>query len=115
MKAIYRPENAPARSLTSGGEYHILGITSENFIVLDNDCEPILFPQGDFHVVDPRVPSDWIWKYSAIEDFWGLASVLSNGDLEKFHDGDQVTISKFNSYLQQLGITCNPTVIQNEP
>lgn len=50
-------------SLTVDREYEVIGICCNDYQLLDDDCEPILYDAICFEVTDPSEPPFWITKY----------------------------------------------------
>jgi|WetSurMetagenome_2_1015567.scaffolds.fasta_scaffold264314_2 hypothetical protein len=40
-------------------EYFVIGIGQEDFRIVDDAGEPILYPKGLFDIVDPSLPAGW--------------------------------------------------------
>ena len=60
-------EPNPSRSeesfltLTVGNIYRVYGVSYDSFRIMDDFGEPVLYEKELFEVVDPVLPSDWIF------------------------------------------------------
>ncbi len=67
--------------------YEVIGITYENYRVIDEIGEPILYPKYLFEVTDPLIPADWIWeKYASDEYYIDPPELSERGFYEDFFD-----------------------------
>ena len=48
------------RGLTPGATYHVVGVDTESFRVVDDNGEPLLYSKDLFDIVDSSLPSDWV-------------------------------------------------------
>lgn len=95
MRVVLREPDAPDGrhfwSLTVGREYEVLGIEADEYRLLDDTGEPILFDPMCFEIVEPREATFWLSKYGdggeryAYPPGWGVP-----GFFEGWHDGVKV-------------------------
>jgi hypothetical protein len=58
----------------------VIGLDHESFRVLNDNEEPILYPKELFEVIDPDIPTNWIWeRYSDEEYYVNPPSYMSQG------------------------------------
>jgi hypothetical protein len=71
--------------LTSGCEYFVLGVEAENFRVINDGGELILYPRDLFDVSDASIPPDWLRQEDEDGDvFCGPSATLEPGFFEDF-------------------------------
>jgi len=94
-------------SLTQGKEYIVIGLDHDCFRVIDDKCEPILFPKGGFKLVDDSVPPDWVWQRESDDVYYADPPELARpGFYEQYFDGKPEIINQFNDYLRRAGLLC---------
>jgi hypothetical protein len=105
MKVVLRSQSATDGSnywnLTLGQTYEVLGIECDDYRILDDRNEPVLFDPICFEVTDSREPTNWI---SSIEDGaryayppgWGVT-----GFFEAWHHRHPVVRRSFWQALEQ--------------
>ena len=87
-------------SLTVGGEYDVLGIEADDFRLLNDNGEPILYDLECFEVVDPTEPPFWKSVLGDEEERyayppgWGVP-----GFFEAWHDRDKLVRKVFTEQL----------------
>ena len=104
MKVVLRNRDAPDGSnycsLTVGHEYEVLGIESDNYRLLNDGGEPIVFDRTCFAVVDPCEPIFWVSEFGeageryAYPPGWGVP-----GFFEDWHDGVRIIRQVFVAQL----------------
>jgi hypothetical protein len=104
MRVVLRNRDAPdgriLRSLTVGRVYEVLGIEADNYRLLDDTGEPILFDPVCFAVADPNEPEFWLSQFGeegeryAYPPGWG-----EPGFFEDWHDGVEVVRRAFAEQL----------------
>ena len=104
MRVALRNPDAPDGrrfwSLTVGREYEVLGISGDNYRLLDDKGEPILFDPACFEVTDAREPAFWVSEHGeegeryAHPPGWGVP-----GFFEDWHDGNVTTRHIFAAQL----------------
>lgn len=91
MKVVLRNSVAPDGrnlwSLTVGREYTVLGIECDDYRLMADTSEPLLFPPECFELVDPSEPDFWVSEVGddgeryAYPPGWGVS-----GFFEAWHD-----------------------------
>lgn len=75
------------RSLTLGKEYLVIGLNDEDYRVVNDFNEPILYPKECFEITDSRVPEDWRRDDHADGEYRiNPIEVAKPGFYEKFFD-----------------------------
>ena len=66
-------------SLVPDKEYRVLCLEDDDYRILDENRQPLLFPKGAFDVVDETKPFDWISvRYRRNQsEYWRPAELLS--------------------------------------
>ena len=92
-------------SLTVGVIYPVLGIDDENYRVVNDLLEPVLYGKDIFDVVESTVPGDWInRKYEDGEYHFYPPDFSEVGFFEDYFDGFAPAIEKYNRYLKLNGL-----------
>jgi hypothetical protein len=60
LRAPDTPDGRQYASLTVGREYVVLGIEADDYRLLNDDGEPVLFDPAYFEVADPTEPAFWV-------------------------------------------------------
>jgi hypothetical protein len=96
----YAPDGRHFWSLTVGREYEVIGIEADNFRLMDDCGEPVLFDPICFEATDFQEPSFWINEFGedgeryAYPPGWGVP-----GFFEAWHDQVEIIQSMFNAQL----------------
>ncbi len=81
--------------------YDVIGLDDENFRVIDEKGEPILYPKYLFVVIDDFVPSRWIKReYSDGEYFIDPPELSKRGFYEDYFDHKEYAIKLFEAVLR---------------
>lgn len=92
-----------AHSLTVGGEYEVLGICVDDFRLLDDQNEPVLYDAQCFKVTDAEEPSFWVSQLGAEGERYADPIEWSMpGYFEDWHDGVIDVVSTFWIDLDRL-------------
>jgi len=105
MKVILRNTHASdgrdfRHSLTVGGEYEVLGIEADDYRLLNDKGEPILYDPECFDVVDQAEPAFWKSEVGdegeryAYPPGWGVP-----GFFEAWHDRNKLVQKVFAEQL----------------
>jgi hypothetical protein len=85
--------------------YHVIGFDDENFRIMNDLNEPVLYPKYLFNVIDSVLPTDWIkTSYDEGEYFVNPLELSEPGFYEDYFDGVPDAVEKFLSYLYSHGI-----------
>ena len=88
-------------SLTVGRVYEVLGIACDDYRLLDDTGEPVVFDRSCFSIVDPTEPSNWV---SEIDDGARYACPPGwdePGFFEDWHDGVPKVRESFWKQLEE--------------
>jgi hypothetical protein len=87
--------------LAPGKEYEVLCIEDGEFRLLGESNDPVLYPCDILSLIDPSIPSGWIFSIYATSDCGeyslGPKEFLVPGFWEEYHDRNPHAISVFNS------------------
>lgn len=87
--------------------YQVIGFDDENFRVLNDVGEPILYPKDLFIVLDSSYPDNWVRMEFDDGQYYVNPPELSElGFYEDFFDGEQKALEKFNLYLAVNNLKC---------
>jgi len=86
--------------LTPKKIYEVIGINYEDYRVVDDIGEPILYPKYLFEVIDPSVPETWIREeYSPDEYYIDPPELCRPGFYEEYFDGKPEAKAIFEQFL----------------
>jgi hypothetical protein len=78
----------------------VIGINHEDYRVVNDICEPILYPKYLFEVVDPAVPESWIREEYGPDEYYIDPPELSRpGFYEDYFDGKPEARKIFAQFL----------------
>ena len=90
--------------LSPAKEYDVIGLNHDNFRVVDDKGEPVLFSRNIFDIVDNTIPLDWIWDRFSDDEYYASPPELHGpGFFEDFFDGKDEAFQRFQSYLKRMG------------
>jgi len=85
--------------------YTVIGIEADNYRVIDDAEEPVLFSPKLFEVVDAQEPDDWVTEYGTEGERYSYPPQLASaGFFEDFFDGDQEVKQVFWNYVKKANI-----------
>ena len=91
--------------LSPGRTYTVLQISQDNFRVIDDRAEPILYPKALFDIVDNKIPNGWSFRdVGDGEYFVGPSDFMERGFYEDYFDKEPHAITKFEA-LRKLSET----------
>lgn len=91
--------------LSPNTEYVVIGIDNENYRVVNDSLEPVLYPKTIFDVLDDSIPTDWVrTDFEDGEYFIDPPQFSEIGFFEDYFDGIESALSTYNSYLKNNGI-----------
>jgi len=91
--------------LTPGREYDVIGLEADQFRIIDDDGDPVLFPPSLFIVVKGKLPKDWIEKRGAEGERYAYPPQLDRvGFFEDWHDGQETARHDLSMYLKSPGV-----------
>lgn len=80
--------------------YYVIGVDDENYRVINETGEPILYPKKLFTVVDPKIPEGWVKKsYSDGEYFIDPPELSEPGFYEDYFDGKPYALEIFRNFI----------------
>ncbi|MCD4727217.1 MAG: hypothetical protein K8R46_06125 [Pirellulales bacterium] len=88
--------------LTSGMDYRVIGIECDDYRIINDKNDPVLYPSRLFDITDSTEPSDWISK---IEDgcrYAYPAELNEVGFWEDYHDNVPTVVDVFHKYMAGL-------------
>jgi hypothetical protein len=96
--------------LTGGCVYHVVGINDDDFRVINDSGEPLLYEKGLFDVIDPSLPDDWVTEWY---EEGGVEYCRKNppelhrpGFYEDYFDNMKYATEIFLSYCKREGLPC---------
>ncbi|MCE5327221.1 MAG: hypothetical protein LLG01_12505 [Planctomycetaceae bacterium] len=107
MKVKLRPpmdnlENVP-RGVRPGYEYLVLGIEADDYRLLNDEAEPVLYDLTLFDIVDDQEPSNWIHHVGPDGEHYAYPPELNaRGFFEDYHDGVPASVETFRRFLSSL-------------
>jgi hypothetical protein len=101
-------QNADAlpHGVTAGKDYLVLGIEADDYRLLNDELEPVIYSSSLFEVVDSQEPSSWIHQVGSDGEHYAYPPELGEpGFFEDYHDGLPGAVMAFRRYLESLGQT----------
>ena len=105
MKVIYKrkPADGTIPRLIFGREYLVVGLDDENYRVVDEDSEPILYARECFDVTDASIPPDWVRDEGRAGDYYiDPPECAKRGFYEAYFDDKPEAVATFNRVLARL-------------
>lgn len=87
--------------LTPGMDYRVIGIECNDYRILNDDGDPVLYPPQLFDITDATEPADWI---STVEDGcrYAYSTEFNEGGFwEDYHDKVPEAVERFNRYMAE--------------
>jgi len=95
-------------NLSSNKIYFVVGLDDQNYRLIDDINEPILYRKELFEVIDESIPSNWVRvDYDDGEYYIDPPELSVTGFYEDYFDGNAVAIKKFNRYMKLNGLISN--------
>jgi hypothetical protein len=96
------PDGREFSSLTIGREYEVIGIVADDYHLVDDLGEPIIFDSVCFNVTDLTEPEFWVAEFGdGGERYAGPAAWMAPGFFEDWHDGDLKSREAFAKQLAE--------------
>jgi len=90
-------------SLTVGREYEVIGLCADDYQLLNDRDEPILYDACCFEVTDPAEPAFWVCEVGTDgERYAHPPEWPARGYFEDWHDGVAAVVSEFWADLPRL-------------
>ena len=105
LKEGLAADRIPPR-LSRDKQYLVLEIEADDFRVVDDDDDPVLYEPDLFDVIDATEPSDWVSEYGEDGERYAEPEELVKYDRyvwEKYHDGVPEAIQAVQAYLRKVG------------
>lgn len=88
--------DAGTHGLTPGRMYAVIGIEADDYRVLNDLGEPVLYSTDAFEVIDAREPADWISKAGDGGERYAYPPALSRpGFFEDYFDREPAAVATF--------------------
>jgi hypothetical protein len=85
--------------------YDVIGVSADDYRVINERGEPILYPHYLFEVIDSSIPESWAKKYFDPDEFYIDPVELSKpGFYEDYFDGKPEARRIFENFLISQGI-----------
>ncbi len=89
--------------LTVGRRYEVLGICADNYQVLDDDDDPILFDPSGFRIIDDAEPEFWVNDWGDDGERYAHPEAWSRpGFFEDYHDRVRAVRDEFWDGVREL-------------
>lgn len=96
------------QNLTPLKTYFVVEIGRDFYRVVNDRKEPIAYPSYLFEIVDPRLPSGWMFVESEVGFFIRPIELLSEkGFYMRYFDGDPEAIALFEKVYERMMIEEN--------
>lgn len=107
VKSIPTVETVNSKNpfLTPNTVYWVVGFDDENYRIIDDNNEPILYPKYLFEVIDNSQTDDWVKvSYDDGEYFVDPPELSDTYFYEKYFDGDKESREIFKKYCLKKGL-----------
>jgi len=91
-------------ALTPEKEYLVVGLYGEDFRIVNDRGEPILYHLSLFTIVDSDIPNDWIWEFDGEVYSASPAKLAIRGFYEDYFDKKEYALKLFDEYLREVGL-----------
>ena len=89
-------------SLTKGKGYEVIGIEADDYRIVNDDGEPVLYSPRLFHVVDRSRPKDWVKAHGEGGELYAYPPETgAAGFFEDWHDGVASARRVFTRFLRK--------------
>jgi hypothetical protein len=97
-----RHDEREHQNLAPGRVYEVIGLDDENYRVVNDAGEPILYPKALFEVTDPTIPQEWVRRdYVDGEYHHDPPEFSDRGFFERYFDGRSREVEIFRGYLDR--------------
>ena len=95
-------KSARCKDLAPRQPYVVIGIEAGEFRILNDAGRPYLYPPGEFEVLDPREPEDWITEFGEDGERYSYPPSLNTpGFFEDFFEGRPKAVKLFWHVVNQ--------------
>jgi len=93
------------QNLEAGKTYEVIGVSPDNYRVIDEAGEPILYPNYLFDIVDSAIPESWVRReYGPDECYINPPELSRPGFYEDYFDGKAEAKEIFEKFLSSQGL-----------
>ena len=87
-------------SLVQGHDYDVIGIDDTSFYIVDESCEPAMYPKSYFLDSEIEPPKDWHYQdFGDGEYAYFPTALASKGFFEGYADGLNTSVQGFREFL----------------
>ena len=86
------------RGLSPGMIYYVVGVSGDHLRAINDNGDPVLYPESLFEIVDPNIPNDWITENFDDEDYINPPEFSNPGFYEDYFDGVSAAVDKFEAF-----------------
>lgn len=102
-RALRELDKRTRHSLTPGKDYGVLGVESGWFRIINDRCEPVLFPPKLFVVIDSSIPENWVELDAGTDEWTAYPPPLSRRRFfEDYFDDEPVAREELAAHVQTL-------------
>ena len=95
LKKDYKKYN-----LVADKNYNVLGIEADDYRIINENNEPILYPTEIFDIIDNTEPDDWITEYGEDGERYSYPKeLMSIGFFEDYFDGNKKVEMDLKNYI----------------
>jgi hypothetical protein len=101
LKPNYLKIDKHKHRLILGKIYDVIGIEADEYRILNENNEPILYPPKIFDLIDTKEPEEWITVYGKDGERYSYPKELNRvGFFEDYFDDDEKAKKDFNDYIK---------------
>lgn len=101
LKSIYYKRERRL-SLTLGRTYRVLGISIDDYRLLNDKGHPVLYRARLFDVVDPSIPKDWVTTFGEDGERYCDPGWLSEYVWNDYFDDVESAVLEVRTYLESI-------------
>lgn len=105
-KSVTGSDKQLPHGITGGMTYVVLGIEADEYRLLNDEKEPVLYAPALFDVVDEQTPACWLCSFGPDGEKYAYPPELNEpGFFEDYHDGVPSAVVALRRYADSLDET----------
>jgi hypothetical protein len=89
--------------LSSDREYLVIAISGDDYRLMNDDDDPVIYEPELFDIVDAKEPDDWESELGGTGKRYARPRSVDRYAWEDYHDGEPVAVAAVKAYLATLG------------
>ena len=102
LKEDYRQFVSGRCELSVDKPYVVLGVEADDYRIVDDRGDPVLFSPNLFNIVDLSAPEDWVSSIGDDGERYAYPAELNDvGFFERYFDREDMAVQTFRNYLEK--------------